>query len=246
MSMHQASQSPPLQVSIQNAQLMLCIKYWNVNLCQTLLEFQCVLRKDYPSWTVFCFFSHSVSERCILNMDHYCPWMRNCVGYYNYRYFVLFLFYMTLGALYVVIYTLFDVVTMTPEERWVKNQIIQTYIMIYSLNFCFDQRRIFTRVHIKMSAVFRSNIFTNLRSSTLSASMYAFSLALSAVVSAGALLIWHSYLIYTNQVSFCRWNESEFLLQNSDHSISYTGFSQYSLFNRQQSTSTWTTPSNMH
>lgn len=51
-----------------------------------------------------------------------------------------------------------------------------------------------------MSAVFRSNIFTNLRSSTLSASMYAFSLALSAVVSAGALLFWHSYLIYTNQV----------------------------------------------
>lgn len=30
---------------------------------------------------------------CILEMDHYCPWIRNCVGYFNKKYFFLLVLY---------------------------------------------------------------------------------------------------------------------------------------------------------
>eukprot|EP01038_Epipyxis_sp_PR26KG_P012366 gene12366-16588_t len=47
----------------------------------------------------------SVSERCIFNMDHYCPWMNNCIGFNNYRYFMLFLVFMLVGSTYLIVVT---------------------------------------------------------------------------------------------------------------------------------------------
>jgi palmitoyltransferase len=41
-----------------------------------------------------------VSKTLVLCLDHYCPWMFNVVGYFNYRYFCNFLWFVQLGMIY--------------------------------------------------------------------------------------------------------------------------------------------------
>ena len=41
-----------------------------------------------------------VTKGLVLNMDHYCPWMFNCVGYFNYRYFFNFLWFVSIALWY--------------------------------------------------------------------------------------------------------------------------------------------------
>ncbi|XP_049885782.1 palmitoyltransferase ZDHHC16 [Pectinophora gossypiella] len=44
----------------------------------------------------------SVCDRCVLAMDHHCPWLNNCVGYQNARHFFLYMVYMVAGVSFLI------------------------------------------------------------------------------------------------------------------------------------------------
>ena len=39
----------------------------------------------------------SICKGCVLGMDHHCPWINNCVGIFNKKYFILLNFYSLIG-----------------------------------------------------------------------------------------------------------------------------------------------------
>lgn len=48
----------------------------------------------------------SVCNKCCLKMDHHCPWIGNCVGFYNYKFFVNFLLLTVVLCLFVFLNSL--------------------------------------------------------------------------------------------------------------------------------------------
>ncbi|XP_065224703.1 palmitoyltransferase ZDHHC16B [Planococcus citri] len=44
----------------------------------------------------------SVCNLCILQMDHHCPWLNNCVGHFNRRYFFMFMVYIEISVLFLI------------------------------------------------------------------------------------------------------------------------------------------------
>lgn len=66
-------------------------------------------RDGRPRWCDICKIvkpdrCHHCSEcdRCVLRMDHHCPWVNGCIGYNNHKFFYLFIFYGSVLAIWVV------------------------------------------------------------------------------------------------------------------------------------------------
>lgn len=56
-----------------------------------------------------------ICKRCIRRMDHHCPWINNCVGERNQKYFLQFLIYVGFMSVYAAVLVLYT--WMTPCEH---------------------------------------------------------------------------------------------------------------------------------
>jgi hypothetical protein len=68
---------------------------------------------------------------CVLKMDHHCPWVGNCVGFNNYKFFLNMIFYAFANSLYFV-YIFSDVIKyLIIEEKIVSFKLIFFVVMYF-------------------------------------------------------------------------------------------------------------------
>jgi len=118
-----------------------------------------------------------VSKSLVLCLDHYCPWMFNAIGYFNYRYFVNFLVFVFTGMMYGVFITYRPFSNSTGHLY--REQLVQ-----------YRKTGVWTRIHP----------YTPISSERMPLSL-AFMLCLAVGIAVACLGGFHIYLVLTGQTT---------------------------------------------
>ncbi|KAF9541895.1 palmitoyltransferase for Vac8p [Mortierella hygrophila] len=95
-----------------------------------------------------------VCKRCVLKMDHHCPWVLNCVGQDNYKFFVLFVFYTSVHCIFILA-SLIPLYLRFPDDTYAHQ--VQVVGMVIAGVFGFALV-VFTITHVRLILINRTTI----------------------------------------------------------------------------------------
>ena len=89
---------PHIQARCKKCQSAKPPRTHHCSVCRT-----CILRMDHVTANVNSYSSNHKLINMFIYFQH-CPWLNNCVGHFNHRYFFLFMAYVVLGMIFLYIF----------------------------------------------------------------------------------------------------------------------------------------------
>ncbi|XP_054160008.1 palmitoyltransferase ZDHHC3-like [Oppia nitens] len=76
-----------------------------------------------------------ICERCVRKMDHHCPWINNCVGELNQKYFILFLVYTGTACIYILLSIIWSFLKskLDSQQRMIHTSVLLIEALLFGL-----------------------------------------------------------------------------------------------------------------